>query len=725
MSIRNPKKKPPVYALCITLFAGLQSFAFFAPDQGWSSKHFLAAICLLAITAFKLLRITTQKETKNQDRLEAGLLLILSTHLPIQGTGGVDSYGISALYITIALLTAYSSATHATIYITAAILLPCLGTIAHESGFIAAFEVWGHAMTAHFIATISFATIVGAFVKLEKKRRMDATAQLNRFQTDTTTLAEELSSDLDPEPSKPALHNERDRRMRDAIRGLDKSLFNALHTAHQALDAHSIIYFRYDANKNRLRIRQMVTQSDHVIEDTLDARQAGILTGVLKCKTPVTLSETKKQTLPYYTRNEGVQSVIAVPIMEESTLRGILLADAKTAGALNTKELSLLNGFAATIAELEKDARERELHAMRATRLALYFDTSKRLASSLALEEVLGVAMTASQELAEFDFAAIVESTPDGTAFTIRKVSDNQENRLTGQEVTLDGSLVGWVIKNKQYLPVRQFHQRERKTPLFTKKLDPSGIRSAIVFPLAREGQAVGALVVASLVQDEFGQEEIQLLEGIANQTGLAMANAILYSRMQEMATTDGLTGLSNHRFFQVSMSKEIERAKRQELRMATILIDVDHFKRVNDVYGHPVGDDVLRKIAEILKDAAKRAIDIPARYGGEEFVLILPDTDLEGAKRVADEIRQRTEKEVFDGGEGREFRVTLSAGISIYPSDGSEKQTLIDRADKSLYHSKESGRNKTTAWSEITGSNQQPQPTPTTNNEASNSVSL
>lgn len=696
----------PVYFATALIAIGLVAFGFFAPASGaWAPQHFGVTSGLLALTAIKLFRLSTREQHTRRDILEAGLLLMLCVQVPIQATGGLASPFLPVMFLLVSLLAAYSDASLTALFVSLATAL-VVPSVLRDTALVQ-WQTWAPPLVTYGLTASAFALVVGAFVGLERRRRIEASAALERFQSDADALSAELEAPSADE-LKPALQAERDRRMREATRALDDSLFNLLEVARGACGAHSVIYFRHDVRADRLRIRQMATDNDHVVEQPLDARKASLLTGVLKTSSPVTLAVAKGRALPYYQRAPKLASAVAVPVREvgaeadtegEPVLRGVLVAD--FAEKPESDLTSLLAGFARTVAELERDAREREVHALRAHRLAHYFDTSKQLTSTLALDEILGFAIEASQQLADFDFAAVVQTDPGSKQFQVRKAAGEGEGKIVGKSGSVDGSLVGWVIKNEQYLPVPHFRKRKMRTPLLGKRVDPDGIRSALIFPLARENQAVGAFVVGSLTRDKFDPDEVQVLEGIANQTALAMANSLLYLRMQEMATTDGLTGLPNHRYFQEALTREIDRAQRSQQQVAVILMDVDHFKSVNDSYGHPVGDEVLRRLSRVLKSTLQRTIDLPARYGGEEFVTILPDTDAKGARRVADKIRTALAKERFDGGETT-FQVTLSAGVSVYPDDGKHKQELIDHADKALYHSKESGRNRTTLWRDV-----------------------
>jgi diguanylate cyclase (GGDEF)-like protein len=168
---------------------------------------------------------------------------------------------------------------------------------------------------------------------------------------------------------------------------------------------------------------------------------------------------------------------------------------------------------------------------------------------------------------------------------------------------------------------------------------------------------------------------------------------------METMATTDGLTGLTNHRTFQERFQDLIDRAQRHNGKVALLLCDVDHFKKVNDGYGHPVGDEVLRRVARVLAEVPRK-IDIPARYGGEEFAVLLDNVDVTQAKVVAERIRIEISKVVVDTEKGP-LSVTESVGVACFPDDGRDRATLIERADLALYHAKHTGRNRVVTWGE------------------------
>ncbi|MGM0567648.1 MAG: diguanylate cyclase [Elusimicrobiota bacterium] len=181
------------------------------------------------------------------------------------------------------------------------------------------------------------------------------------------------------------------------------------------------------------------------------------------------------------------------------------------------------------------------------------------------------------------------------------------------------------------------------------------------------------------------------LMEGFANNSSVAIENILLYKKFKRFSFTDALTGVFNYRHFQSRLDTELSRAQRYDLNFGLVIIDVDNFKYINDNYGHPEGDRVLKIAASMLKKNI-RETDTLARYGGDEFVILLPETGKEGALTLAERIRRAFKNSVCAG----KSKVQISLGVCSYPADGVYAEDLIKKADAALYKAKNKGKNRT-----------------------------
>jgi len=220
---------------------------------------------------------------------------------------------------------------------------------------------------------------------------------------------------------------------------------------------------------------------------------------------------------------------------------------------------------------------------------------------------------------------------------------------------------------------------------------------SAMAHPLragAGGGAAIGVVSVGRSGR-AFTQNERELFHYLAEQAGRSMESVERHETATRESITDNLTGLSNRRAFDDALTGELERARRFGGTLGLVLIDLDNFKAINDTYGHPQGDLVLREVARVLRESS-REIDHPARYGGEELALVLPGTDLEGAYNFAERVRERIEALQLArlGGVGT-LRVTASCGVAAVPPTAADQSALVAAADRALYEAKRSGKNK------------------------------
>jgi diguanylate cyclase (GGDEF)-like protein len=213
--------------------------------------------------------------------------------------------------------------------------------------------------------------------------------------------------------------------------------------------------------------------------------------------------------------------------------------------------------------------------------------------------------------------------------------------------------------------------------------------------PSSPGNEYLGVLSIARRKR-RFTHEEEELLQYLAGQAVVSIENATLHEAVERQAVTDELTGLANLRAFLNRLEQEIERSRRFSTPLALVMLDLDHFKQINDEYGHQQGDEVLALVADVLRDFS-RDIDAPARYGGEELAVVLPQTDSEGAEQLAERIREAVERlEVprVDGGAGT-LRLQASFGVASLPENAVDRAGLIAAADAALYRAKRAGRNR------------------------------
>ncbi len=225
-------------------------------------------------------------------------------------------------------------------------------------------------------------------------------------------------------------------------------------------------------------------------------------------------------------------------------------------------------------------------------------------------------------------------------------------------------------------------------------------IRNWIAIALLGQGSPLGAFAVINKRIGSPSAEDEDFLMTFALHASTAIERLRLYEETKRLAVADGLTGLYNHREFQKQLQGEIDRAKRYNREFSLLLLDIDHFKKFNDTFGHLMGDAILRDMAVIIRGQI-RSVDFPARYGGEEFAIILPETPGEGAFLVAERTRQRIYEHIFKTKEANRAILSASIGISTFPRDADTREELIDTADQAMYFAKAAGRNTVRRYSD------------------------
>lgn len=323
--------------------------------------------------------------------------------------------------------------------------------------------------------------------------------------------------------------------------------------------------------------------------------------------------------------------------------------------------------------------------------------TARRFSASLQLEELVeAVAREITKAIPEAEAVALVHRRAGRESELVVDGFDRATDKFFRHSLDPGAGATGWVMKHGASRKIDDLADADVAT-------DAQGVRSWLGVPLFMYGDCEGVVAVQSTRIAAFRPEHQRLLESLALQIAAALQNAHLY----ELAMVDGLTGLFVRRYFDARIDEEIERSRRYATPFSVVMMDVDDFKKLNDTYGHLVGDRVLRAIANVVKEQM-RGVDTAARYGGEEIAMILPRTEMVGAYTLAERIREAIAelRITTDEDPPRALAVTASLGISAYPeSKAASGEDLVRRADRALYRAKKTGKNRVELfWSDESG---------------------
>ena len=255
---------------------------------------------------------------------------------------------------------------------------------------------------------------------------------------------------------------------------------------------------------------------------------------------------------------------------------------------------------------------------------------------------------------------------------------------IGGVEFEYGEGFSSWVAKQQKPVLLTELHRGRR--------VNGVSVGSFLSVPLIVQGELIGVMNLSHPKTKAFAEEHLRMLILVAGQSAAAIQRCLLYEQMSRLAITDELTELFNRRHFDDRMDMEIDRARRYGTCFSVAMIDVDHFKAINDTYGHTLGDKVLADVGKLLRRYG-RASDLIARYGGDEFIVLMPMTDSDHACQAAERLRALIADHTFP----RRKKLTVSIGFASYPDDGTARQEILQQSDKALYEAKRSGRNRVT----------------------------
>jgi len=342
------------------------------------------------------------------------------------------------------------------------------------------------------------------------------------------------------------------------------------------------------------------------------------------------------------------------------------------------------------LADLEQRVRE----------LSTFNLVAKTLNSTLNLKEVLDIVMNKIKDLIMAEAWSILMLDESTNELVFEVALGEKGDQVREMRLALGQGVAGWVAQHQKPVIVADAATDQR----FFKGVDQrTGFqtRSIIATPLISRGRLLGVVEIMNKQGEApFNEKDLELLQILADHAAIAIENARLYEKAQRLAITDDLTGLCNSRQCDLFMKESLRQARAAGKPMSIIFLDLDHMKEVDDSYGHLLGGQALKEVADRIASLVKPP-DMASRYGGDEYVIVMPEKGTEAAQDLAEEIRKRIAAEPFLASENISCRITASLGIASYPRHGSTTDELLSQADKAMYRVKESGKNRVELASE------------------------
>lgn len=478
--------------------------------------------------------------------------------------------------------------------------------------------------------------------------------------------------------------------------------YRLLRLGARALRPDAAALYLLDASGKELVLKEQLLDVDGEVQPRISAA-AGAPGLAIKRRQAIRLVDEEGPGVQVHRR--GARSVLVAPLREGGQVRGVLVFDRGQGRASGRAEMfsdddeSFALALCEELTALLRTERVLERLDVEHKKIQRIFGAARAFGGVVRLDDAMEQALQAAIDLAPHASAAIVELVRDAagerTALFVRRTTGPDGEALAcGEGLPLhDDAWVGRAILQRTVLPHVPLQDVGGERGLYAADDGrPARFGDLRAIPLFSQGEPVAALVVAVPRGERLRPAVVDSLVVAADLAGVAIGGARLFETVERQATTDGLTGLSNRRTLDARLSEAIARARRLGTPLCVVLTDVDHFKSVNDTYGHSSGDDVLKGVARALSSTA-RASDVVARYGGEEFCLVLEATDQAGAARLAERMRLAIKALRFDTEKGP-LNVTSSFGVALL-APGDDAHAVLEKADQNLYKAKQAGRDR------------------------------
>jgi two-component system cell cycle response regulator len=644
-------------------------------------------------------RITRTGEAPFVLDLELGMLLAVGLDAALlRFDGGLSGTFSPAVYALVALVAAFSRPLAGLLVVAWIVLLEAavrrylkneaaLGPLAVHAGFVTTFA----------LLNLSFLRAEVARIRITAQSRVEK--ELLRLKEDARRYRLLGAGEAERQDARSE-----DRLQRSSVEEIHQAVHYALELVRRTLKLHTAVLLWLNEAGTHLSISELSTASDE-IHDAPFAAGDGVIGAAVLQRQRISVTNLKPSyKVPYYAGACPVRSLEALPLMEGDTLRGLLVIDRVDNDPFTVEEKELADQAARhCLRAIHNERVFVQLERAKVEQGKLY-RAAQSLGSALSEKDVLEAGVRAAREIASFDLAAVTvyhEATQAHEVCAAR--SDKGEiDDLVGVRFAQNGGLVSMVVKNRCALPYKGDFDAARQVVL-TRRLPWPQMPSLLVLPLLLHDRVLGTLILGARRRHAFGDAVRPTLEVLASHLAVSLSNARMVQKLEQMATTDGLTGLFNKRAMLDAAHQKVLAAARFGRKLSVVIADIDLFKAVNDTHGHDVGDLVIKGLGEVL-NRQKRSTDLVARFGGEEFVVLCEQTDEAGAMLLAERIREDLEKTTFHASSGT-IKVTCSLGTATFPEAGRDWETLFKGADEALYASKRGGRNRSTACPSVSPS--------------------
>jgi diguanylate cyclase (GGDEF)-like protein len=500
---------------------------------------------------------------------------------------------------------------------------------------------------------------------------------------------------VSPQAPAAARPSERDdeSRLKSSLDAIHASTVGLLVLVRRTMHLRTCALFWADVKGRQLRLVEAATDDVELSEEPI-AFGVGAVGGAASLARPVVLANLRPEYggLTYYKGSHGVRAFAAVPVLDGTSVKGVLVADRAEDHPFDADDQATLEAVALQARRLIDNERVFARLERARDDLARLFQAARALGEALSEEQVLTAVVEASRAIVEHDLLVVTTYDARAGEHRVRHVEGDAPAKLPGLVFHDNAGIASAVAKTRHALPYKG--QVDTRTQfVFTRDLDLGGCASVLCLPLVVRDRVIGTLTLASRRRNGFSEGARQLLGVLAGNASVALANAQSVHRLEELATTDAMTGLLNKRALETAFDRRLKSAERFSRSLAVVVLDIDHFKKVNDTYGHAVGDVVIKGLGAVLA-RCRRETDVIGRFGGEEFVLVCEETDAEGALLLAERVREELARQVFQSEKGP-LQVTCSLGVAQFPQHGRERQGLFERADAALYRAKHEGRNR------------------------------